>query len=343
MRALVTGGCGFIGSHVVRSLLAAGWDVTNLDRLTYASNPANLAGVGPSAPYRFVEGDVCDASLVGGLVEGMDLVLNFAAETHVDRSLLDPGVFVRTDVEGVVCLLEAVRRNPGAALVHMSTDEVFGSLVPPLEAAEDTPFNPSSPYSASKAAAELQVRAYTTAYGFPATVIRCCNVYGSHQHLEKFIPLFTTRAFAGLPLPLYGDGQQEREWLYVDDFVAALHLIVATLPATPGVHAVHVGSGERLPNRVVAERICALAERPTSLIAPVGDRPGHDRRYALDSSGLRSRGWAPAVPFDEGIARTVHWYAANAAVWGGAATGEFAAYLERQYGARLAVRGTPPA
>lgn len=343
MKAVVTGGCGFIGSHVVRGLLADGWSVTNLDRLTYASNPANLAEVPSDAAYSLVEGDVCDAGLVAQLVEGTDLVLNFAAETHVDRSLLDPGVFVRTDVEGVVCLLEAVRRHPSACLVHMSTDEVFGSLAPPAEAAEDAPFNPSSPYSASKAAAELQVRAYTTTYGFPATVIRCCNVYGPNQHLEKFIPLFTTRAFAALPLPLYGDGRQEREWLYVDDFVAALRLIIGALPADPGVHAVHVGSGERLPNRTVAERICALSERPESLIQPVGDRPGHDRRYALDSSALRSRGWAPTVPFEEGIVRTVRWYAKNAAVWEGAATGEFAAYLERQYGERLGARAAEQA
>jgi dTDP-glucose 4,6-dehydratase len=338
LRALVTGGCGFIGSHVVRALLADDWDVANLDKLTYASNEANLAAESRHAAYTFVPGDICDAALVRELVAGADLVLNFAAETHVDRSLLDPGVFVRTDVEGVVCLLEAVRANPRAALVHMSTDEVFGSLSSPLEAGEDAPFAPTSPYSASKAAAELQLRAYAETYGMPITVLRSCNVYGPNQHVEKFIPLFATRAFAGEPLPLYGDGLQEREWLYVDDLVAAVRLVVGSMPASAGVHAVHVGSAERLPNIHVARRICEIAERPLELITPVNDRPGHDRRYALDSSKLRALGWRPQVAFDDGIARTVRWYADNLDLWSRSATPEFATYFEQQYGDRLGAR-----
>ncbi len=335
MKALVTGGCGFIGSHVVRALLADGWQVTNLDALTYASNPTNLADVKDLPGYAFVHGDICDAGVVNDLVRDAELVLNFAAETHVDRSLLDPGIFVRTDVEGVVTLLEAVRAHPGAHLVHMSTDEVFGSLPAPLEAAEDHPFAPTSPYSASKAAAELQLRAYAKTYGLPVTVLRSSNVYGPNQHIEKFIPLFTTRALAGEPLPLYGDGLQEREWLYVDDLVAAIRTVIRALPARQGVHALHVGSGERLANRGVAVSICELAGRSISLVTPVEDRPGHDRRYALDCSRLRSMGWAPAVTFAEGIARTVRWYADNAAAWGAAASPEFATYVSRQYGERL--------
>lgn len=335
MRALVTGGCGFIGSHVVRALVADGWDVTNLDALTYASNGWNVAEVAEHPRYRLVEGSICDAELVRALVGEADLVLNLAAETHVDRSLLDPGVFVRTDVEGVVCLLEAVRANPRAALVHMSTDEVFGSLRAPFEAGEDAPFAPSSPYSASKAAAELQIRAYAETYGMPITVLRSCNVYGPNQHVEKFIPLFATRAFAGEALPLYGDGLQEREWLYVDDLVAAVRLVIGSLPAAAGVHALHVGSGERLPNMHVARAICEAAERPMELITPVDDRPGHDRRYALDASKLRALGWAPRVAFDDGIVRTVRWYAQNAHHWSLAATPEFATYFARQYGERL--------
>jgi dTDP-glucose 4,6-dehydratase len=336
MRALVTGGCGFIGSHAVRALIADGWQVTNLDRLTYASNQANLANVAGHDSYNFVEGDICDVALVRALVADADLVLNLAAETHVDRSLLDPGVFVRTDVEGVVCLLEAVRANPQAALVHMSTDEVFGSLQAPQEADEEAPFAPSSPYSASKAAAELQLRAYAASYGMPITVVRSCNVYGPNQHVEKFIPLFATRAFAGEPLPLYGDGRQEREWLFVDDLIAALRMVIARLSGAEGVHAFHAGSGERLPNLRVAQQICEIAERPASLIQPVNDRPGHDRRYALNSARLRALGWAPRVAFDEGIARTVRWYAENAATWSGAATPEFDRYFVEQYGERLA-------
>jgi dTDP-glucose 4,6-dehydratase len=336
MKALVTGGSGFIGSHVVRALLADGWDVTNLDKLTYASNEANLAAASEHVSYTFVHGDICDPKLVQGLVAGADLVLNFAAETHVDRSLLDPGVFVRTDVEGVVCLLEAVRANPRACFVHMSTDEVFGSLPAPLQAREDAQFAPTSPYSASKAAAELQLRAYAESYGLPITVLRSCNVYGPNQHVEKFIPLFTTRAFAGAPLPLYGDGMQEREWLYVDDLVAAVRLVIGSLPAAAGVQALHVGSGERLPNLHVARHICELAERPQSLITAVNDRPGHDRRYALDSSRLRALGWRPNVTFAEGIGRTVRWYADNAGIWARASTPEFESYFAAQYGDRLA-------
>jgi dTDP-glucose 4,6-dehydratase len=335
VKVLVTGGCGFIGSHVVRRLLASGWEVTNLDRLTYASNPRNLASIAGHPRYTFVEGDIADHALVTGLVPGVDLVLNFAAETHVDRSLLDPAAFVRTDIEGVVSLLEAVRAAPQTAFVHMSTDEVFGSLPEPEKADEDAPFNPSSPYSASKAAAELLIRAYATSYGMAVTVLRCCNVYGPNQHIEKFIPLFTTRALAGQPLPLYGDGLQEREWLYVDDLVDAVERVATALPASPGVHAIHVGSDYRVANIDVARTICALADRPADLITPVDDRPGHDRRYALDSSRLRAMGWAPRVPFEEGLARTVSWYRDHPAIWGAAATGEFLAYFEQQYGARL--------
>ncbi len=334
MRALVTGGCGFVGSHAVRALLADGWQVTNLDALTYAANPANVDDIAAHPRYTFVRGNICDAALVRQLVEGVDLVLNLAAETHVDRSLLDPGVFVRTDVEGVVCLLEAVRANPRAHFVHMSTDEVFGSLPEPREASEDEPFAPSSPYSASKAAAELQLRAYAETYGMPVSVLRSCNVYGPNQHVEKFIPLFTTRALAGEPLPLYGDGLQEREWLYIEDFVAAVRVVLARLEGAPGVSAIHIGSGERLANRDVAARICELTERPATLVTPVLDRAGHDRRYALDSSRLRALGWSPAVPFDEGLARTVRWYTDNPATWQAAHTEEFAAYLERQYTTR---------
>ncbi len=334
-QALVTGGCGFIGSHMVRALLAGGWQVTNLDALTYASNPANLASIAGDPSYRFVHGDICDAVLVRALVAGADLVLNLAAETHVDRSLLDPGVFVRTDVQGVVTLLEAVRVSPSTAFVHMSTDEVFGSLNEPLEATEDAPFAPSSPYSASKAAAELQLRAYAESYGMPITVIRSCNIYGPNQHIEKFIPLFATRALAGEPLPLYGDGLQEREWLYVDDLVSAVYLVISSLPASPGVHAIHAGSRERVPNIEVARSICRFTERPESLIQPVTDRPGHDRRYALDSSRLRALGWAPQVAFADGLLRTVRWYAENAATWSNGASEEFTAYWREQYGGRL--------
>jgi len=341
MKALVTGGCGFIGSHVVRALLADGWSVTNLDKLTYASNQANLEDVAELPAYRFVQGDICDTELVRTLVAESHVVVNLAAETHVDRSLLDPAVFVRTDVEGVVSILEAVRSNPRTAFVQISTDEVFGSLAAPLEATEDAPFAPTSPYSASKAAAELQIRAYAESYGLPVTVIRSSNVYGPNQHPEKFIPLFSTRAISGQPLPLYGDGRQEREWLYIEDFIAAARLILSSLPAAPGVHALHVGSGERLANRHVAELICELAGKPHSLITSVHDRAGHDRRYALDSKKLRAMGWAPRVPFETGIRETVRWYGENVAIWSASLTGDFSAYMSEQYAARLGAAHAP--
>jgi len=333
MKALITGGCGFIGSHVVRDFVRRGWEVTNLDKLTYAASLENVADLALEPNYRFVRGDLCDAALVRELVAGADLVLNFAAETHVDRSLLDPAAFARTDVEGVACLLEAVRADGRAALIHMSTDEVFGSLPAPLEAAEDHPFAPTSPYSASKAAAELMIRACCETYGLPVTVVRSCNVYGPNQHIEKFIPLFATRAVAGEEMPLYGDGLQEREWLFVADLVEALRLVAASLPA-PGYQAIHVGSGERIANIEVARRICQLTERPAELIRPVLDRPGHDRRYALDCSKLRAMGWAPRIPFEEGLARTVAWYAENGPRRA-ATDPSFAGYFEQQYGARL--------
>lgn len=333
MKALITGGCGFIGSHVVRAFVNDGWEVTNLDKLTYAASLDNLQDVADRPNYRLVEGDLCDAGLVRELVSGADLVLNFAAETHVDRSLLDPAVFARTDVEGVVCLLEAIRADGRAALIHMSTDEVFGSLAAPDVATEDRAFAPSSPYSASKAAAELMIRAYCETYELPVTVLRSCNVFGPNQHVEKFIPLFTTRAVAGEAMPLYGDGLQEREWLYVGDLVAAVRLVSRALPAG-GMQALHVGSGYRVTNLEIARRICELTERPAELIRPVLDRPGHDRRYALDCSKLRTMGWAPEVGFDDGLVRTVSWFVEHGR--GRAeADGTFAGYFQEQYGKRL--------
>lgn len=336
MKAVVTGGCGFIGSHAVRALLADGWEVTNLDALTYAGNPLNLGDAESHARYTFVHGNICDAEVVRPAISGADLVLNLAAETHVDRSLLGPAAFVRTDVEGVVSLLEALRDESNAAFVHMSTDEVFGEIDAPGEASEDRPFAPASPYSASKAAAELQVRAYAQSYGMPATIIRACNIYGPNQHVEKFIPLFVTRAMAGEPLPLYGDGRQQREWLYIDDFVAALRLIISSLNAD-GVRAIHVGSGERSANVDVARSICSLTERTAALITSVADRPGHDRRYALDSSRLRAMGWTPKVPIEEGLARTIRWYREHPDVWAPVISRDgFASFFADQYAARLA-------
>ncbi len=334
MKVLVTGGSGFIGSHVVDALLADGHEVTNLDKLTYAADPANNAGAAEHPRYRFVHGDICDAGLVAELLAEVDLVANFAAETHVDRSLLDPIPFVRTDVEGVAVLLEALRRVPGKRLIHMSTDEVFGSLPPGAEAKPDRPFAPTSPYAASKASAELLIAAYRHTYELHVTVVRSCNVYGPRQHPEKFIPLFITQALRREPMPLYGDGLQEREWLFVEDFVAAFRLLVEKLQEAPEV--VHVGSGERVANRRVAEAICGLTGAPVELIRSVADRPGHDRRYALDSSTARALGWEPRTSLEEGLSRTVAWYREHARTL--TEREEYRRWFLIQYGARLQPR-----
>jgi dTDP-glucose 4,6-dehydratase len=331
VKALITGGCGFIGSHVVRAFLADGWSVTNLDKLTYAADLANLGEAFESPGYRFVQGDICDQELTRELVAGTDIVLNFAAETHVDRSLVDPAVFARTDVEGVVSLLEAVRADGRALLVQMSTDEVFGSLREPVEADEEFVLRPTSPYSASKAGAELMLTAYSESYGMPVTILRCCNVYGPNQHLEKFIPLFITRALAGEPLPLYGDGLQEREWIFVEDVVAAVRHIVRR-PMEHGLQRWNIGSGHRVTNNRVARLICEFTERPTSLIQHVTDRPGHDRRYAIDAAKLRATDWAPGVEFADGLARTVAWFQRQRATQPDAA---FEEWMRIQYGQRL--------
>lgn len=336
MKALVTGGCGFIGSHVVRALLGDGWQVVNLDALTYAANPNNLAAVANSSAYTFVHGDICDTARVSSLLSDVDLLLNFAAETHVDRSLLGPSRFVRTDVEGVVSLLESLRTHPNVRFIHMSTDEVFGPLEAPAEAREDDAFAPTSPYSASKAAAELQLRAYAASYGVRATVLRACNVYGPNQHVEKFIPLFITRALANQPLPLYGDGRQVREWLHVADLVSALR-VVLRMPPPETLQALHIGSGERIANLDVAADICHHTGCPRSRIMPVEDRPGHDRRYALDCSRLRAMDWHPAVRFKHGLADTIDWYRHNSATWSLAFRHQgFEQYWSDQYADRLA-------
>lgn len=331
MRILVTGGSGFIGSHVVDALIARGHDVVNLDALTYAADPANNAVVTGHPRYRFVHGNICDRRLVEELVDAVDVIVNFAAETHVDRSLHDPVPFIRTDVEGVAVLLEVARRRPGVHVVHMSTDEVFGSLSPGVLADVDYPFAPASPYAASKAAAELLVAAYRRTYDLPITVIRSCNIYGPRQHLEKFIPLFITRALRGEPMPLYGDGLQEREWLFIDDFVDAFEKILSIIHGRPGTF--HVASGQRVSNRWVAETICHLTGAPLDLIRPVADRPGHDRRYALDASSVLALGWRPLSTLESGLARTVEWYRRHAERKIGQP--EFREWLRAQYASRL--------
>ncbi len=332
MRVLVTGGCGFIGSHFVRRLLARypDYEVVNLDKLTYAGNPANLADVAGDPRYRFVEGDVCDAELVREVMAGCDAVVNFAAESHVDRSIHDAGDFIRTDVFGTWVLLEAARHHRLARYLQVSTDEVYGSIGTGAFLETDA-LRPSSPYAASKAGGDHMVRAYFTTHRLPVLITRAANNFGPNQYPEKVVPLFITNALDDRPLPLYGDGRQVRDWLYVLDHCAALDLV---LHKGAEGEVYNVGGGCELENLALTRRILGLLGKPERLIQPVPDRPGHDRRYAVDTSKLRALGWAPEHAFDEALAATVAWYRANEAWWRPIKSGEFRQYYQRQYGAR---------
>jgi dTDP-glucose 4,6-dehydratase len=327
MRVLVTGGAGFIGSHFVRRLLANGDEVVVLDKLTYAGNPANLDGL----DVHLAVGDIADADAVARAGRGCDAVVNFAAETHVDRSILTPRDFVHTDVVGTQVLLEWAR-DESARYVQVSTDEVYGDLAHGGRSGEDDPLRPSSPYSASKAGGDLQVLAYVRTYGVNASITRGANTYGPNQYPEKLIPLFTTNALDGLPLPVYGDGKQVREWLHADDHCAAVELVMRE--GAPG-EVYNVG-GEEHENIEVTNRILELTGGSPSLIKHVADRAGHDRRYALDDRRLRTLGWEPEHSFGErGLQETVTWYRENRQWWEPIKTGEYRAYYEAQYAERL--------
>ncbi len=345
---LVTGGAGFIGSAFVRDILARddGTRITVLDKLTYAGNEANLAPVGAdpeqAARYRFVKGDIADAALVAPLVAEADAVVNFAAESHVDRSILDPEAFLLTGVIGVHVLLEAVRREAARAaagerataprFVQVSTDEVYGS-VETGHSREDDPLAPRSPYAAAKAAGELLVRSYHVTYGTDVVTTRGSNTYGPYQHPEKLIPLFVTNAIDDAPLPLYGDGLQRRDWLYVSDHAGAVAFVLHH--GEPG--AVYNIPGEaELPNRDVVRMLLEQLGKPWALVRQVEDRPGHDRRYAMDGARLSALGWRNRTPFATGLAATVDWFVANEAWWRAIRSGDWDAYYERQYGDRLA-------
>jgi dTDP-glucose 4,6-dehydratase len=329
VRVLVTGGCGFIGSHFVKRIAAAA-DVVVLDKLTYSGNPANLAGV----EHTFVQGDIADPDAVAEAGAGCSAIVNFAAETHVDRSILEAREFIRTDVEGTQVLLEWARAA-GARYVQVSTDEVYGDVPPGRSSSEDDALRPSSPYAASKAGGDLQVLAYVRTYGVHASVTRGSNTYGPNQYPEKLIPLFATNALDGEPLPVYGDGRQTRDWLHVDDHCAAVELVL--WEGRPG-EVYNVGGGDERENLEITRRILELTGRDESLVRHVDDRPGHDRRYSVDSSKLHRLGWRPQRAFDEGLAETVSWYRERRDWWEPLKSGEYRSYYERQYAERLASR-----
>ena len=332
---LITGGCGFIGSNFILRLLRRREDanVINLDKLTYAGNQDNLRDIADDPRYRFVQGDITDAALVGELMEGADCVVNFAAETHVDRSLMEPGAFIQTDVYGTYVLLEAARQARVERFLHMSTDEVYGDVPEGQTSLETDVLNPRSPYAASKAGAEMQCRAYIETYGLPVVIARPANNVGPRQHVEKLVPLFTTNALQDQPLPVYGDGRQQRDWLFVDDNCEALDLILHEGEAG---EVYNVGGGNHRYNIDVADLILDLTEKQRSLITHVEDRAGHDRRYAVNSDKLRALGWAPRHNATEGIQKAVEWYLQNR-WWGGKVRDEsFQKYYDKQYGKRLA-------
>ena len=340
MRILVTGGAGFIGSTYVRHVLARYPEdtVVTLDLLTYAGNLANLDGVLDDPRHQFVRGDIADADIVDALVSAADAVVNIAAETHVDRSLIDPGAFVRANVAGVLTLLDAVRRH-GKRMLQVSTDEVYGDIEAGHHSVETDPLRPRSPYAAAKAGGELMCQSFFVSYGTEVVISRGCNTIGSRQHPEKLVPLFVTNALRDLPLPVYGDGLQVRDWLHADDHAAAIDLVLRR--GRPG-EAYNVGAGNERPNIDVVRALLRRLGKSDSLIANVPDRPGHDRRYALDWSKMRRElGWSPARDFAQTLDDTIDWYVANPAWWEAIRdeSADFNAYYTQQYGWRLAAAG----
>jgi len=346
MRLLVTGAAGFIGTNLVRHALArpqSGLErLVALDLLTYAGNYANLADLEGDPRFRFVRLDVGAEEAVAALVaeERIEAVVHCAAETHVDRSLVDQAPFVHTNVHGTLALLEAVRGRQGfRRFVQVSTDEVYGPVATG-RTSEAASLCPSSPYAASKAAADGFVQAYATTYGVPAVITRCTNNYGPYQFPEKLIPLFVTNALAEEPLPLYGDGLNVRDWIHVEDHARALWHVIG-LSAAPG-EIFHVSAETELTNRVVTEHILRLCGRPANLVRYVADRPGHDRRYALDARKLRATGWCPQRDFAEGIADTIAWYCRHRPWWEAIRNGAYREYYDRMYGERLAASRAVP-
>jgi dTDP-glucose 4,6-dehydratase len=312
-RYLVTGGAGFIGSNFVRYVLAHEPDanVTNLDALTYAGVEATVEELNALGRHTFVEGDIRDQSLVDRLIADHDVLVHFAAESHVDRSIEGPSVFLETNVVGTGVLVDAARRHHLDKFIHVSTDEVYGSVEQGF-AAEDAPLEPSSPYSASKAASDLIARSYAVTFDYPVIVTRCTNNYGPYQFPEKVIPLFVTNLLDGRKVPLYGDGRNERDWLHVEDHCSALHLLVDR-----GVlgEVYNIGANAQLPNLELTRRILEAMGRDESWIDHVPDRPGHDLRYAVDSSRIRSLGWEPAHSFDDRLVDTIEWYRTRQDWW----------------------------
>jgi dTDP-glucose 4,6-dehydratase len=329
VKLLVTGGAGFIGANFIQYMLGkyADCEVINFDKLTYAGNLENLREVEDDPRYSFVRGDIADAEAVGAQMPSVDAIVNFAAETHVDRSIHDAGSFIRTDVAGIHAVLEEARRHEVKKVVLVSTDEVYGSI-DEGSFLEGDRLDPSSPYSASKAGGELLALAYYKTFGVPVCITRGSNTYGPFQYPEKVIPLFITNAIDDIALPLYGDGLNVRDWLYVIDHCSAINLVLEKGEAG---EIYNIGGGNERTNIEITHMILDLLGKPKSLIKPVSDRPAHDRRYSIDCERLRALGWQPAQDFERGMKLTVDWYVENPQWWRRLKSGEYREYYKKQY------------
>jgi len=332
---MVTGGAGFIGSNFIRYILERYTDcsIFNLDKLTYAGNLENLSGLENDSRHKFVQGDICDEAVVREILgRGADAAINFAAESHVDRSILNSSEFVRTNVVGTLNLLELCRKNGIRRFIQISTDEVYGSLGSSGLFTETSPISPNSPYAASKASADLLVRSYCRTHGFPAIITRCSNNYGPYQFPEKLIPLLISNAMAGIPLPIYGDGLYVRDWIHVRDHCAAID---AVLHHGKDGEVYNVGARQELPNLDIAHRILRAFGKDESMLAHVEDRPGHDRRYAIDPSKMEAQvNWRARTPFDAGLQETIDWYRRNTPWTDNVRSGAYLTYYDRMYAHR---------
>jgi dTDP-glucose 4,6-dehydratase len=331
MKIFVTGGAGFIGCNFIRHVLGARrhYEIVNYDKLTYAGNLANLESVAENQNYRFVRGDICDAASVEAAMRGCDAVVHFAAESHVDRSIYEPAPVIETNVTGTFILLQIARKVSVSRFVHISTDEVYGDILPGKFANEDFSLQPSSPYSASKASADLLVRSYVRTYGFPAVITRSSNNYGPYQFPEKFVPLMITNALHNKSLPIYGDGKQQRDWLHVEDNCRG---ILTVLESGKVGEVYNIGGVDLEENLTMVRHMLRLMGKPESLLSYVQDRPGHDRRYALDCKKIETAlSWRPEIPFEDGLRQTIEWYQNNDQWLAGIRAGEYLSYYEKYY------------
>jgi len=331
MKLFVTGGAGFIGSNFIRMVLGPGkaHSIVNFDKLTYAGNLANLESVAKNPNYRFVKGDICDAEAVAAAMTGCDAVVHFAAESHVDRSIYEPAPVIQTNVTGTFILLQIAKKISIQRFVHVSTDEVYGDIPPGAFSDENFPLQPSSPYSASKASSDLLVRSYVRTYGFPAVITRASNNYGPYQFPEKFLPLMITNLLEDKSLPIYGDGLQQRDWLHVEDHCQG---IFAVLERGKIGEVYNIGGTDIVDNLTMAQRLLQIMNKPESLLTSVKDRPGHDRRYALDCKKIENDlGWKPRIPLNEGLRQTIDWYKQNSGWIAGVRGGEYRTYYDKYY------------